>query len=290
LDTVDGKFAIPRKPGTHITLNGRDAKILTASYDFGSQHLLYSTSEIFTHIKQDSRDVILVYAYEKEDGEFAITSESGDIRVYGVDSTVSSTFEKNVLQVNYKHPDGSTYISTASAKDGSEILLIVAGYSSASRWWAPQSSRGQTVLVSGPYLVRSAEIKGGLLSLTGDTDVNTNIEIIVSDSVSEVTWNGVNVIVKPTQYGTLTGHLPGPEEDIEIPDLAKATWKYSPASPETANEFNDSNWVTADHQTTSNPWQPTSPPVLYADDYGMKCIVGLPFLKLHIYSHMFNCL
>lgn len=273
MDTIDGKFAIPRKPETHITLNGRDAKILTACYDFGSQHLLYSTSEIFTHIKQDSRDVILVYAYENEDGEFAITSESGDLRVYGADSTVSSTFNKNVLQINYNHPDGNTYISTASATDGNEILLIVAGYSSASRWWAPQTSEGQSVLVSGPYLVRSAGIEGGLLSLTGDTDFDTKIEIIVSQSVNEVTWNGVNVIVKPTQYGTLTGQLPGPEEDIKIPDMEKAIWKYSPASPETANDFNDSNWVAADHQTTSNPWQPITLPVLYADDYGMQCIM-----------------
>ncbi|KAI8578859.1 hypothetical protein K450DRAFT_156599, partial [Umbelopsis ramanniana AG] len=268
LNTADGEFAIPRKLDTHITLNGRDAKILTASYDFGSQHLLYSTSEIFTHIKQDSRDVILVYAYEGEHGEFAITSVSGDIQAYGVDANVSNSFDHNVLQVNYIHPEGSTYISTTPSEDGSEMLLIVSGYSSALRWWAPQSSGGETVLVSGPYLVRSAEIEGSQLVLMGDTDVTTDIEIIVSEVISEVTWNGIHVVVTPTQYGTLTGQLPGPEQDVEIPDLAQATWKYSPASPETANDFNDTNWVPADHQATNNPRQPMNLPVLYADDYG----------------------
>jgi Beta-galactosidase, domain 2/Beta-galactosidase, domain 3 len=287
---VDGEFAIPRKPDTHITLNGRDAKIITASYDFGSQHLLYSTSEIFTHIKQDSRDVILVYAYEGEHGEFAIASTSGDIRTYGVEANVSSSFDHNVLQVNYIHPDGSTYVSAVSSKDGSEILLVVSGYRCALRWWAPQSSGGDKVLVSGPYLVRSAEIEGSRLSLTGDTDANTDIEIIVSDVISEVTWNGIHVMVTPTQHGTLTGQLPGPEEDVEIPDLEKAKWKYSPASPETANNFNDSNWVAADHQATSNPWQPMTLPVLYADDYGMQYIIEISCFKtVHTYTCLIVC-
>jgi beta-galactosidase len=269
VESPSGTFAIPRKTGTQLVLNGRDAKIITTSYDFGSQHLLYSTSEIFTHFQQDSRDVMLVYAYEGEDGEFAITSSSQKVQTYGQDASVSSSLAKNVLQINYKHPDGTIFIS-ASGKQGKDLLLLVSGYASATKWWAPQTSKGQTVLVSGPYLVRSAEIQGSRLVLTGDTDAATDLEIVVPSAVHQITWNGVNVLVKATQYGTLTGKIAGPRQEIQIPDLTKAIWKYSPASPETSNNFDDSKWVVADHQTTKNPFPPKTLPVLYADDYGKE--------------------
>ncbi|KAI9286237.1 glycoside hydrolase superfamily, partial [Umbelopsis sp. AD052] len=267
VDTNDGKFAVPRKSGTAITLNGRDAKIITASYDFGSQHLLYATSDIFTHTQQDARDVLLVYAYEGEDGEVAITSTANKVQAYGTSASVSSSLTKNVLQINYKYPHGSAFIS-AIGKNGKELLLIVSGYDTAIKWWAPQTSKGETILISGPYLVRSAEINGKRLALTGDTDATTDLEVVVSSTVKQVTWNGVNVAVKSTKYGTLTGKISGPNKNIKLPDLTKSTWKYSPASPETTNDFDDSKWVAADHKTTTNPFPPASLPVLYSDDYG----------------------
>jgi hypothetical protein len=250
-------------------LNGRDAKIITTSYDFGSQHLLYSTSEVFTHFSQDSQDVILVYAYEGEDGEFAITSSSDKITVNGTDASVTSALSGTTLQINYQHPNGTTYIN-AAGQNGTDVLLVVAGYDAATKWWAPLTSSGQTVMVQGPYLVRSAEIQGSRLVLTGDTDATTSIEIVAPKGIKSVTWNGINVSVKRTSYGTLTGKISGPNANISLPDLTKATWKYSPASPETNTTFDDSKWVAANHMTTTNPvLTPTTLPVLYADDYGM---------------------
>ncbi|CAO3669777.1 unnamed protein product [Umbelopsis vinacea] len=267
IQTANGTLTIPRQTGTEIALNGRDAKILTANYDFGSQYLLYSTSEIFTHIQQDSRDVMLVYAYEGEDGEFAITSGSQNVKAYGVDSNVTSSLSNNVLQINYQHPNGTAAIS-CSGNQGKELLLLVSGYSSAIKWWAPQTSKGETILVYGPYLVRSAEINGNHLTLTGDTDATTNIEIVVTSKVRHVTWNGVNVVVKSTSYGTLTAKIAGPQQNIQIPDLTKSVWKYSSASPETSSTFDDSQWLSADHMNTTSPFPPKTLPVLYADDYG----------------------
>jgi beta-galactosidase len=269
IQTANDTLTIPRQTGTEIALNGRDAKILTANYDFGSQYLLYSTSEIFTHIQQDSRDVMLVYAYEGEDGEFAITSGSQKVKAYGVDSNVTSSLSNNVLQINYQHPNGTAAIS-CSGNQGKELLLLVSGYSSAIKWWAPQTSKGETILVYGPYLVRSAEINGNHLTLTGDTDATTNIEIVVTSKVRHVTWNGVNVVVKSTSYGTLTAKIAGPQQNIQIPDLTKSVWKYSSASPETSNTFDDSQWLSADHMNTTSPFPPKTLPVLYADDYGTK--------------------
>ncbi|KAG2179941.1 hypothetical protein INT43_003728 [Umbelopsis isabellina] len=265
--TNNGTITIPQKTGTNLLLDGRDAKIITTSYEFGSQHLLYSTSEIFTHFSQDSQDVMLVYAYEGEDGEFAITSSSDKISVNGTNAGVTSALNGTTLQINYQHPNGTTYINAAGQK-GKDVLLVVAGYDAATKWWAPVTSSGKTVMIQGPYLVRSAEIQGTRLAFTGDTESTTSIEIVASKEIRSVTWNGINISVKRTSYGTLTGKISGPVK-INLPDLTKSTWKYSPASPETNTTFDDSKWVNADHMTTNNPkLTPTTLPVLYADDYG----------------------
>lgn len=269
--TKNGTITIPQKAGTNLLLNGRDAKIITTSYDFESQHLMYSTSEIFTHFSQDTHDVILVYAYEGEDGEIAITSSSNKVTVNGSNASVTSALNGTTLQINYHHPNGTTYINAIGQK-GTDVLLVVAGYDAATKWWAPVTSSGKTLMIQGPYLVRSAEIQGSRLAFTGDTDSITSIEIVAPKEIRSVTWNGMNVSVKRTSYGTLTGKISGPAK-ISLPDLTKSIWKYSPASPETNATYDDSKWVAADHTTTNNPkLTPNTLPVLYADDYGMYAL------------------
>lgn len=66
------------------------------------------------------------------------------------------------------------------------------------------------VLASGPYLVRSANIVGHTIELTGDLDAATTLEVFVPESVHRVVWNGVAVDSQRTPYGTLTARLPGP--------------------------------------------------------------------------------
>jgi hypothetical protein len=48
LDLNAGYPSVPQQPGTALTLEGRDAKMLLADYSFGGQHLVYSTSELMT--------------------------------------------------------------------------------------------------------------------------------------------------------------------------------------------------------------------------------------------------
>src|SRR5258707_3651690 len=46
--TADGNYQVPAS-GT-LTINGQGSKMLVADYDMDGQHLLYSTSEIMTHL------------------------------------------------------------------------------------------------------------------------------------------------------------------------------------------------------------------------------------------------
>jgi len=67
ISTGDGSYTIPQT-GT-LRVNGQDAKTLVADYDFGGQHLVYSTSEIMTHLQQGGKDIALLHGRDGEDGE-----------------------------------------------------------------------------------------------------------------------------------------------------------------------------------------------------------------------------
>ena len=74
--TTNDAFTFPIRPPTAATrcrrgtlrINGQDAKTLVADYDMEGQHLVYSTSEIMTHVAQGVR-LALLHGRDGEDGE-----------------------------------------------------------------------------------------------------------------------------------------------------------------------------------------------------------------------------
>ncbi|KAI9494123.1 beta galactosidase [Zychaea mexicana] len=269
VNTTDGFFNIPKS--SKLVLNGRDAKVLVADYDFESQHLVYSTSEIFTHQDVGSYDVIVVYAYEKEEGEFVIkTGGKRNVKVETNDS-VTSEFSDGVLQLTYTHPNGTTpvYISGAGKKN-KDLLVLISGYETALLWWAPviDKKKDTRVLINGPYLVRSAYVSRSSVAFTGDIDQTTDIQVILPRAITSITWNGKKVKLHKGDHSIWTGTLKFTEPEVKYTDLTKAKWKYSPGSPETDSDFDDSEWTTADRLTTNSVTTSDTLPILYADDYG----------------------
>ncbi|RUP52310.1 beta galactosidase [Jimgerdemannia flammicorona] len=267
VNSTDGTFTIPQQASTAITLDGRDSKIIVTGYDFGSHHLVYSTNEIFTHAQIGKRNVALLYAFEGEDGETALKvnrSAKPAVKSFG-NNPVTTCVNGTTLRLNYKHQGITPVVITGAAEP--DLLLYLTGYDDAIKFWAPKVDDKQTVLVYGPYLVRGASLKGTTLALRGDTNATTTIEIVAPETVKTVTWNGEKISVQTTLYGTLVGKLAGPAK-ITVPNLLKAKWKFNWASPETDPNFDDSNWIVANHSTTNSITQPETLPVLYADDYG----------------------
>jgi beta-galactosidase GanA len=94
---------VPQEPGTNITVNGRDAKLLIAGYDMDGQRLQYSTSELMTHAHIGDRDV-LFYGRQGEDGETVLRyAEQPKVTVLA--GTVTSTWDasRGDLRLNYTH-------------------------------------------------------------------------------------------------------------------------------------------------------------------------------------------
>jgi beta-galactosidase GanA len=260
VSTADGDYTVPQS-GT-LRLAGQDAKLLTAGYDFGDQHLVYSTSQLATYLRQDGADLALLYAPDGEDGETVLRYPSRPhVDVVAGDATV--TYGAGDLRLNYGH-HGLTEVRVHGG-GRSPLTLLLADSDTAGTFWRQDTAAGP-ILESGPELVRGATVTGATLALRGDTDAATELRIWAPARVHRVTWNGTPV--RTTCNGSLSASLPGPAA-VTLPDLSAATWRTALESPESEPAYDDSGWAAADRTATNSTTQPPSgQPVLTADDYG----------------------
>jgi hypothetical protein len=167
---------------------------------------------------------------------------------------------------------------------GTAIKVIIADYTTATTFWQPiitgQGTFGNyvdiggttPVLVVGPYLVRNATLQNQTLSITGDLNQTTTLQVFGPSSITDVRWNGQDLKLSKTAWGSLSATLPGPQgADVLLPSLKNLAWKYTDSLPEIKDGYNDSKWVDADHTTTTSkfpryyggPWN-----LSVASDYG----------------------
>src|SRR5450755_262692 len=263
ISTSDGNYTIPQS-GT-LRLNGQDAKTLVADYDVDGQHLVYSTSEIMTHLQYSNRSVLLLYGRDGETGETVLRYSSAPTVTVASGAAVTSTYNAATgdLRLDYTH-SGIVQVQV-SGGGRPNLLLLLADQSTADTMWRQDTAAGP-VLERGPALVRTAAITGSTLALTGDTAAAAALEVWAPPAVTSVTWNGAAVATRITSVGSLatTTQLAGPAA-VTLPNLATATWRYSVESPEKAPGFDDSSWATANKTTTNSTTKPPAgQPVLAA--------------------------
>ncbi len=245
--------SVPQKPGTAITIAGRDSKLLLAGYRMGGQHLRYSTSELMTHARVGGRDVALFYGRAGEGGE-TVLHYAAEPAVTVLDGSAEHVWDaaRGDLRLDYTH-HGLTRV-LVTPRVGVPLLFLVGTDAEAARFWRQDTAAGP-VLIRGPELVRTAASHGGTLALTGDTSAPTDLEVFAPPAIRGLTWNGAPV----------HGVLPGPRP-VTLPALTH--WTARGESPEARTGFDDRHWRRADKTTTGNPTPPVTLPVLYADEYG----------------------
>ncbi|KIJ67770.1 glycoside hydrolase family 35 protein [Hydnomerulius pinastri MD-312] len=276
LPTSAGNLTIPQLGG-QLTLDGKDSKIHVVDYAAGSSHLLYSTGEIMTWATIDNRDVILIYGNTGELHETAFTySSSSSVPtakvVSGTGSIKTETINSTNLVIQYT-TTGQTVVEV-----GEDVLLYILDRANAYEFWVmyPPStgsfanySTTNPILIKGGYFIRSVEISGSTLQITGDLNSTAEFEIIApAASSKEVTFNGEALSLESTSYGTVTSSKTVSLPSVQLPNLETLTWKTADSLPEITPTYNDMFWTTADHTTTVNPTQPNTSVVLYAGDYG----------------------
>ena len=259
-----GYFPQVPQSGT-ITLDGRDSRLLVANYDFGGQDLVYSTSELTTQATIGGRDTALLYDPQGTDGETVLhyASEPNVAVLTGsATSSVTSTWDASSgdLRLDYAH-NGLAEVEITGGGTA-PLELLIADTDTAEEFW-PETTSAGPVLVEGGYLVRTATVRNGTLTLTGDTTKAGSLTVWGGTTVRSIEWNGRFVAVAKNADGSLTGTLSGPQP-VTLPTLAN--WKFAAEAPEAQPGFNDGDWTLADH-AVSNASSPSTP-VLYASDYG----------------------
>jgi beta-galactosidase GanA len=255
--------SVPQQPGTSISLNGRDARLLLTNYGFDGQQLQYSTSELMTRGDLGRGSLALLYGPAGTDGE-TVLRYSSQPTVKVLKGSVQDTWDasRGDLRLNYRHGGLAEVQITGGGR--LPLLLLIAEKNLAEDFW-PESTSAGPALVQGAYLVRTASASDGRLNLTGDTSSSGPITAWAPSSITSMSWNGQRVRTSRGSDGSMSGTLPGPAA-ANLPNLSG--WHFRFETPEAQPFYNDSSWTLADHPTTTNPTPPVTTPVLYADDYG----------------------
>ncbi|KAH7927546.1 glycoside hydrolase family 35 protein [Leucogyrophana mollusca] len=275
LPTSAGNLTIPVLGG-QLMLDGKDSKIHVVDYAAGASTLLYSTGEIMTWATIDGRDIVLVYgnAGELHETAFKFSGSVPSATVVSGSGTIKTeTINSTNLVIQYT-TTGQTVVEV-----GSDTLLYILDRANAYEFWVlyppttgafANYSTTNPILVKGGYFLRSAEIDGSTLALTGDLNTTTTSFEIIAPAASskQVTFNGEPLTLEATSYGTATAEKTATFPAVDLPTLESLTWKTADSLPEIQPTYNDALWTTADHTTTVNPTQPSTPVVLYAGDYG----------------------
>ncbi|KAL4977037.1 glycoside hydrolase superfamily [Aspergillus desertorum] len=268
VNTSQGALTIPKHGGT-IRLNGHQSKIIVTDFHLASETLLYSTAEVLTYAVFDRKPILVLWVPTGESGEFAFRgAKSGSVATCSGCSNIQFHRDNGSLTVVFTQGEG---MSVLQLDNGVRVVLL--DRQKAYTFWAPALTddplvpEGESVLVSGPYLVRSSRMSGSTLNLRGDSKSETTLEVFAPQQIKTVTWNGRAVEVTRTSYGSLKAILAKPPS-VELPTLNG--WKSSDSLPERFSTYDDSGaaWVDANHTTTPNPNKPATLPVLYADEYG----------------------
>ena len=172
------------------------------------------------------------------------------------------------LRLNYQH-QGLIELKI-SGGGRAPLTLLIADEKTGWQFWKLQSNQG-AVLAQSAALLRTAEVKGATLSLTGDTEADSGLRVWAQPAVKSVSFNGELLASKP-QRESLQGSttLKGPES-FKLPDLMKEAWTRRWDSLESKPDFDDSAWRKTDaNGAASNVY--TAPdkgqPVLSMSEYG----------------------
>jgi beta-galactosidase len=166
VNTPDGNYpSVPQQPGTAIDIAGRDAKLFLANFNFKVAHLVYTTSELMTEADTGDRDNVVLYAQAGQAGETVLRySSQPTVKVLAGNVNWSYDASTGDLRLNYIH---NGIIRVQVVGPAGTLALLLTDYPISAVLWE-RNLDNQQVLVSGPYLLRTAAIHHDTIELTGD--------------------------------------------------------------------------------------------------------------------------
>ncbi|KAL4879548.1 glycoside hydrolase superfamily [Aspergillus karnatakaensis] len=273
VQTSIGHLTIPQLGGS-LSLNGRDAKIHVVDYDLAGIKLIYSTAEIMTWKRSAHKTVLVLYAGENERHEFALEARLGrPVMVQGDFPRILPQGFANVVQWEATQARrvvrfGRLEVHLLSRNMAYDYWVIgLPGPKPIGRFASGERAQ-EAVIVKAGYLVRSAEMQGDALYLTGDVNATTQVEVISTPSrVTSLHLNG-RIIKTHTKNDWLVGEIPFQLPEITLPNLETSSWGFADALPELKDSYSDEAWRHCNLKETNSPRNLSTPTSLYASDYG----------------------
>ncbi|MFE1750325.1 beta-galactosidase [Streptomyces anandii] len=250
-----------------VTVPARDARLTVTGLRLGERTVRWATAQPMLFLAAGQQDVVVFCGRRGELARVVLDSPEEPL-VGRVDQEAAYIYDQGLLRVTAPFTAGRT-IQVRVQGDGVDrpLLMIFADEESSVRLW-PYDTPSGSLLVYGPELLRTAEVRDGTLRLTGDTGRPTGLEVWGPPGIGSVVWNGGAVRTSPGASGGLraVAPLPGAPE-VRLPALGG--WRVREENPESAPDFDDSAWRKADRTSSySTTPVPEGQPVLFADDYG----------------------
>ncbi|THZ30687.1 putative beta-galactosidase [Aureobasidium pullulans] len=276
LPTSQGNITIPQLNGS-LVLNGRDSKWAVTDYDAAGTNLLYSSAEIFTQKAYGDKQVLVVYSGANENHELAFTLSCSSEVIEG--SGINIVKKKGTTIIGFKSSSerrivkiGELYVYILDRNDAYNYWVLDLPSSPVSGNYTNGTIDTSAAIVKAGYLLRTVEASGTILSLTGDLNATTEIEIIggAPAKLTELKFNGETIkFAQDSCSGVVTASATYSEPSFSVPDLSTVDWKVTNSLPEIVAGYDDSLWTNADLTYSNNTQRNLTTPVsLYAQDYG----------------------
>ncbi|KAF7977182.1 hypothetical protein HWV62_4417, partial [Athelia sp. TMB] len=283
VSTSAGNIEVPQVVPS-ITLGGREAKVLVTDYAFGNSSVLYSTAQVLFAGKIGARDVLFLYGDSNQAHEASLTlTGTPSVKATSADVTftTSNSTSKQTIVSFLSGIEGFVTIY-----DSSTQLILYADSDTAGTWWNPvlpaasgtafanywSIGTNSSILVGGPYLVRSASLSGSTLKLVGDLETSVRLFVVAPPTVKTITWNGqrVEADASLSNSAVFIGEASTKSSTVVAKVPILTGWKYSNSLPEILSNYSDAKWTVANHTTTNIPFKPYygDGRILYGCDYG----------------------
>ena len=268
--TRDGALRLPNSGD--MALKGHDAKLLLLDYELGRTHLVYTTSETQTVVKQGARDVALMFGRRDEPGQTVFKFSKAPM-VQVLSGTIKTSYDAKTrfLTLDYRHNDLAEILITEKGK--APLLLVIAETEVAQDFWVLKSNAGTLLLNAKAMPRRALWTKSQSLEITGDAGQKADggsIRLWSAISPKSLSFNATKLGLKALSGHSLASGIEGPER-FSVPDLMALNWQMRAESPEAQTNFDDSDWRLADLKTSAaiaSTQPPAGEPVLAMSDYG----------------------
>jgi hypothetical protein len=268
-------------------------RIHVTDYPIGDVTLVYCTAEIFTWQRYEDKAVIVLYGALGETHELLL--KRGPLEMF----TATSPGVKTKVDGQYLYAQWSTMDIEMQTIRAGNIYIYLVGRSSlgtyrnvtatnlpdrtyAYDFWVTDLAGQSPLVIRGGYLVRSASLTDGVLSIRADFNRSTAVDLVrnvntvtveimaVPKSATSLVINNTPLEHETTNDGNWLARVDFPVPTVSIPNLATLPWKHLDSLPELQPGYSDATWPNADHTTTNNTYvqPPLTPTSLFASDYG----------------------